>query len=168
MAAGPAWTARCSTGDGLALDLERLVCLEAGLREPLAGRIGGNDVHGRAIDPPQGIPKTVLVPTGTDDDPLYEEWLSSLRGSRVGVRVPQRGDKRELQETGTGNAKEELVRHSRRRANDHNSRAPAPNEPRTAPPDPRRTRARGRRRPAAPSTGKPGVRGSPMGKRKLG
>jgi len=48
-------------------------------------------------DPPQGIPKTVLVPNPTDDDALYEEWLTSLRGSKVRIRVPQRGDKRELQ-----------------------------------------------------------------------
>jgi excinuclease ABC subunit C len=79
-------------------------------------------------DSPQGIPKTVLVPTATDDDPLYEEWLSSLRGSKVTVRVPQRGDKRELLETVTRNAKEEFVRHRLRRASDHNSRAKALNE----------------------------------------
>jgi excinuclease ABC subunit C len=79
-------------------------------------------------DPPQGIPKTVLVPNPTDDDALYEEWLTSLRGSRVQIRVPQRGDKRELQETVTRNAKEEFVRHRLRRSADHNSRAKALNE----------------------------------------
>ena len=52
-------------------------------------------------DPPQGIPKTVFVPVDVDDPELYEEWLSSLRGSKVSVRVPQRGQKRELQETVT-------------------------------------------------------------------
>jgi excinuclease ABC subunit C len=79
-------------------------------------------------DPPQGIPKTVLVPNPTDDDALYEEWLGTLRGSRVSVRVPQRGDKRELQETVARNAKEEFVRHRLRRSADHNSRAKALNE----------------------------------------
>jgi excinuclease ABC subunit C len=79
-------------------------------------------------DPPQGIPNTVLVPTATDDDLLYEEWLSSIRGTKVTLRVPQRGDKRELQETVTRNAKEEFVRHRLRRASDHNSRAKALNE----------------------------------------
>jgi excinuclease ABC subunit C len=79
-------------------------------------------------DPPQGVPKTVLVPTGTDDDPLYEEWLGTLRGTKVALRVPQRGDKRELQETVTRNAKEEFVRHRLRRSADHNSRAKALNE----------------------------------------
>ena len=51
-----------------------------------------------------------------------------MRGSRVQVRVPQRGDKRELHETVTRNAKEEFTRHRLRRAADHNSRARALNE----------------------------------------
>jgi len=79
-------------------------------------------------DPPQGIPKAVLVPVDADDPELYEEWLTSLRGSKVTVRVPQRGQKRELQETVTRNAREEFVRHRLRRATDHNSRARALNE----------------------------------------
>ena len=79
-------------------------------------------------DPPQGIPKAVFVPVDVDDPPLYEEWLSSIRGSKVAVRVPQRGQKRELQETVTRNAREEFVRHRLRRASDHNSRAKALNE----------------------------------------
>ena len=93
-----------------------------------AAELVGDIVEGLYDDPPQGIPKTVLVPTPTDDDALYEEWLCSLRGSKVAVRVPQRGEKRELQETVTRNAKEELVRHRLRRASDHNSRARALNE----------------------------------------
>jgi len=79
-------------------------------------------------DPPQGVPKTVLVPNPTDDDELYEEWLTSLRGSKVDIRVPKRGDKRELQETVARNAHEELVRHRLRRSSDHNARARALNE----------------------------------------
>ena len=47
---------------------------------------------------------------------MYEEWLTQQRGSRVQVRVPQRGDKRELLETVTRNAKEEFTRHRLRRA----------------------------------------------------
>ena len=42
--------------------------------------------------------------------------------------MPQRGDKRALQETVTQNAKEEFVRHRLRRSSDHNSRARALNE----------------------------------------
>lgn len=76
-------------------------------------------------EPPLGVPKTVLVPVASDDVGTYEEWLTHLRGSRVQVRVPQRGDKRELQETVTRNAKEEFVRHRLRRAGDHNARSRA-------------------------------------------
>ena len=48
---------------------------------------------------------------------LYEEWLAMQRGL-AGARsgCPQRGDKRELHETVTRNAKEEFTRHRLRRA----------------------------------------------------
>ncbi len=86
-------------------------------------------LEGLYIDlPPLGVPKQVLVPNESDDPELYEEWLSDLRGSRVSVRVPQRGDKRALLETVTQNAREEFTRHRLRRAADHNSRAKALNE----------------------------------------
>jgi excinuclease ABC subunit C len=78
--------------------------------------------------PPIGMPKQVLVPWDPEDLDLYQRWLSDQRGSAVTIRVPQRGEKRTLQETVTHNAKEELVRHRLRRASDHNSRARALNE----------------------------------------
>jgi excinuclease ABC subunit C len=76
-------------------------------------------------DPILGVPKQVLVPFEADDLATYEEWLSMGRGSRVQVRVPQRGDKRTLLETVTRNAKEEFTRHRLRRASDHNTRSRA-------------------------------------------
>ena len=76
-------------------------------------------------DPILGVPKQVLVPYEADDLATYEEWLSMGRGSRVQVRVPQRGDKRTLLETVTRNAKEEFTRHRLRRASDHNTRSRA-------------------------------------------
>ncbi|MFZ9629516.1 MAG: excinuclease ABC subunit UvrC [Ilumatobacteraceae bacterium] len=76
-------------------------------------------------EPPLGIPKQVLVPVEPEALETYEEWLSELRGSRVQVRVPQRGDKRSLHETVTRNATEEFVRHRLRRASDHNARSRA-------------------------------------------
>jgi excinuclease ABC subunit C len=76
-------------------------------------------------DPILGVPKQVLVPYEADDLATYEEWLSMGRGSRVQVRVPQRGDKRALLETVTRNAKEEFARHRLRRASDHNTRSRA-------------------------------------------
>jgi excinuclease ABC subunit C len=79
-------------------------------------------------DHPVGTPKQVLVPIEPDDPKLYETWLGEQREASVTIRVPQRGDKRTLQDTVTRNAREELVRHRLKRASDHNSRARALNE----------------------------------------
>jgi excinuclease ABC subunit C len=82
-------------------------------------------LEGLYYEPTLGVPRQVLVPDEPDEIDLYELWLSELRGSRVTIRVPQRGDKRALQETVTRNAREEFSRHRLRRAADHNSRARA-------------------------------------------
>jgi excinuclease ABC subunit C len=92
------------------------------------GELVGDVLEGLYDDPPLGVPRTVLVPTEPDDPELYADWLGLLRGSRVDVRVPQRGAKRELQATVTRNATEEFTRHRLRRASDHNARARALNE----------------------------------------
>src|SRR5258706_5971009 len=60
-------------------------------------------------EPPLGVPKQVLVPDEPRDLALYEEWLAMMRGSRVAVRVTQRGDKRELHETAPPKPKEEFT-----------------------------------------------------------
>ena len=72
-----------------------------------------------------GIPKIVLVPVEPDVVAVLEQWLSSLRDSLVEIRVPQRGDKRELHELVTKNARQELDRHRMRRASDHTARSRA-------------------------------------------
>ncbi|HKY65818.1 MAG TPA: excinuclease ABC subunit UvrC [Acidimicrobiales bacterium] len=92
------------------------------------GELVGDVLEGLYDDPPLGVPRTVLVPTDPDDPELYGDWLSHLRGSRVTIRVPQRGAKRDLQATVTRNATEEFTRHRLRRASDHNARAKALNE----------------------------------------
>ncbi|NNE73470.1 MAG: excinuclease ABC subunit UvrC [Acidimicrobiales bacterium] len=79
-------------------------------------------------DNPMGEPKTVFVPELPEAQALYEEWLSHSRGSKVAIRVPQRGEKRSLQETVTRNATESFNRHRMKRATDHNSRSRALNE----------------------------------------
>jgi excinuclease ABC subunit C len=76
-------------------------------------------------EPPLGVPKQVLVPFDPDDQATYEEWLCHIRGSRVQVRVPRRGDRKALLDTVTRNATEEFNRHRLRRASDHNSRSRA-------------------------------------------
>ncbi|MDQ1519152.1 MAG: excinuclease subunit [Actinomycetota bacterium] len=75
--------------------------------------------------PPEDVPKEILAPVAPDDHALYEEFLSHNRGSKVRIRVPQRGGKRDLLATATVNAKESFARHKLRRASDHNARARA-------------------------------------------
>ena len=93
-----------------------------------APELVGNVLEGLYAEAdPDAVPREVLVPEEPDDPDLYTAWLSELRGSKVRVRVPQRGDKRALHATVTQNAKEEFVRHRLKRASDHNARARALN-----------------------------------------
>jgi excinuclease ABC subunit C len=68
------------------------------------------------------IPREILVPSLPPDVATFEALLSDLRGSRVQIRVPQRGDKRTLQETVARNAGQALVLHKTRRASDLTTR----------------------------------------------
>ena len=71
---------------------------------------------------PDTIPREVLVPALPPDAETLEELLTDLRGSRVAIRVPQRGDKRTLQETVARNATEALALHKTKRASDLTTR----------------------------------------------
>ena len=79
-------------------------------------------------EPALGIPKQVLVPVLPESHEAVEKWLSDVRTTQVSVRVPQRGDKRELQETVTMNATKELARHRLKRSADQHSRSLALND----------------------------------------
>jgi excinuclease ABC subunit C len=72
-----------------------------------------------------GIPREILVPELPPDVDALAEWLCRLRGSRVQIRVPQRGDKRALLETVERNAKEAFAQHKLRRAGDLTARSAA-------------------------------------------
>jgi excinuclease ABC subunit C len=56
------------------------------------------------------IPQQVLLPVEVDDADELAEWLTSLRGARVYVRVPQRGEKKRLVEMAKENARYSLNR----------------------------------------------------------
>jgi len=75
--------------------------------------------------PSDGVPRELLVPELPTDLESTVTWLSELRGSHVDLRVPQRGDKRDLMETVTRNAAQALVLHKTRRAGDLTSRSRA-------------------------------------------
>ncbi|MCQ1946956.1 excinuclease ABC subunit UvrC [Arthrobacter sp. zg-Y1171] len=71
------------------------------------------------------IPRQVLVPVLPPDAEELAEWLGGLRGARVDIRVPMRGDKKALMETVARNAADALRLHKSRRAGDITTRSAA-------------------------------------------
>jgi excinuclease ABC subunit C len=70
------------------------------------------------------VPREILVPALPEphDTAVLEELLTELRGSRVRLRVPQRGPKLALMETVARNAKQVMALHKTRRASDLTTR----------------------------------------------
>ncbi|GHD11956.1 excinuclease ABC subunit UvrC [Zhihengliuella salsuginis] len=85
----------------------------------LLQQVYGNDDGG------DRLPREVLVPVEPDDAPKLGEWLGSLRGSNVSLRVPKRGEKATLLETVRENAEQALRLHKSRRAGDITTRSAA-------------------------------------------
>ena len=73
------------------------------------------------------IPKEVLVPSLPDDSGDMEQFLASLRGSTVSLRVPKRGDKAALAKTALENAEHALALYKTRRVSDFAARTEALN-----------------------------------------
>ena len=71
------------------------------------------------------IPKEIIVPATPLDLGVLQKWLTELRGSKVDIRVAQRGDKRALQETAMKNAQHALALYKTRRSTDFTARADA-------------------------------------------
>jgi excinuclease ABC subunit C len=74
------------------------------------------------------VPRELLVPELPGDVEALTEWLCDRRGSKVAIRVPQRGDKKALAETVQRNAEQALVQHKLRRAGDLTARSQALDE----------------------------------------
>ncbi|NGN93329.1 excinuclease ABC subunit UvrC [Nocardioides sp. KC13] len=70
----------------------------------------------------EAIPREILVPALPPDHETLEELLSDVRKAKVRIRVPQRGDKKTLQETVANNAKQALALHKTKRASDLTTR----------------------------------------------
>ena len=98
---------------------------EAGLVDQFLGQFYGDQAEEDDQAGGSAVPREVLVPALPDDVDAVADWLSELRGARVQVRVPQRGDKRALMETVTRNAKEAFTQHKLRRAGDLTARSAA-------------------------------------------
>jgi excinuclease ABC subunit C len=71
------------------------------------------------------VPREVLVPELPEDHQALAELLSEIRGSRVSLRVPQRGDKRALMQTVERNAEQAFLQYKLRRASDLTARSQA-------------------------------------------
>jgi excinuclease ABC subunit C len=71
------------------------------------------------------IPREVLVPELPEDHAALSELLTEQRGSRVALRIPQRGDKRSLLQTVERNAEQAFVQYKLRRASDLSARSQA-------------------------------------------
>ena len=87
-----------------------------------AGLVGAFLLQLYAGEEGSGIPRKILVPALPEDLSELETLLSEARGSRVSISVPQRGDKRTLQETVTQNAVQALALHKTKRASDLTAR----------------------------------------------
>ncbi|BBX92912.1 UvrABC system protein C [Mycolicibacterium boenickei] len=83
------------------------------------------ELGGAADEATNPVPREVLVPVLPPNSDELSAWLSGLRGSRVSLRVPVRGDKRTLAETVARNAHEALAQHKLKRAGDFNARSEA-------------------------------------------
>ena len=76
------------------------------------------DTHGR-------LPREVLVPVAPSNLEDLATWLAGIRGAKVDIRVPQRGDKAALMSTVRENAEHALKLHKTRRAGDITVRSQA-------------------------------------------
>jgi excinuclease ABC subunit C len=79
-------------------------------------------LYAGADDGDDAVPREILVPALPPEHEVFEELLSERRGSRVRIRVPQRGDKRTLQETVARNAGHSLMMHKTKRGTDLTAR----------------------------------------------
>jgi excinuclease ABC subunit C len=117
-------------------DLEAALQVFYVRRGRITGRKGYVVDKVEELDPPQliarflerlytdnEIPKQILVPIEPEDRDLIETWLSEVRGSKVTILVPMRGEKRALLETVTENAKQAFTQHRLKRSTDFAARS---------------------------------------------
>ncbi|MFB7678026.1 excinuclease ABC subunit UvrC [Kitasatospora purpeofusca] len=96
----------------------------AGLVEHALQQLYGG-VGGGAEDRGEAVPREVLVPALPDPVEPVREWLGGLRGAQVDLRIPQRGDKKDLMATVQRNAQQALALHKTKRASDLTTRSRA-------------------------------------------
>jgi len=98
---------------------------EAGLVDQFLIQFYGDQAELAEEGETSPVPREVLVPALPEDADAMADLLTELRGSRVQIRIPQRGDKRALMETLERNAKDAFQLHKLRRAGDLTARSAA-------------------------------------------
>lgn len=83
------------------------------------------NVYGKDATFASDVPREVLVPILPTDSDALGQWLTQIRGAKVDLRIPQRGDKRALAETALTNAKHALSLYKMRRTADFSARTEA-------------------------------------------
>jgi excinuclease ABC subunit C len=82
-------------------------------------------VYGEDAEVQGRLPREVLVPVEPSNAQDLAVWLAGIRGAKVDIRVPQRGDKAALMSTVRENAEHALRLHKSRRAGDLTVRSQA-------------------------------------------
>lgn len=82
------------------------------------------------LAPISPVPREIIVPISIPEDRQeeLESWLSNMRGSKVSIRVAERGEKRALMERANENASQALTRIKSSRINSIDIRTEAMNE----------------------------------------
>jgi excinuclease ABC subunit C len=80
-------------------------------------------VYGEEGETQGRLPREILVPEEPSNAAELAQWLAGLRGAKVDVRVPRRGDKAALMSTVRENAEHALKLHKSRRAGDLTNRS---------------------------------------------
>ena len=84
------------------------------------------NVYGSIENAEPNLPaREVLVPELPEDADALGQWLTQVRGAKVDLRIPQRGDKAALAATALTNAKHALSVYKTRRSSDFTARADA-------------------------------------------
>jgi excinuclease ABC subunit C len=93
--------------------------------EPLTPAEMVNALLQEAYETAESVPAEVLVPVTPSEGEVLGAYLRGLRGAAVSIRVPTRGKKAELAQSGAKNAKQVLDQHRLKRASDLTTRSAA-------------------------------------------
>ena len=93
--------------------------------EPLTPAEMVNVLLQEAYGTAESVPAEVLVPVVPSESEVIGTFLSGLRGAAVSVRVPTRGKKAELAQSGAKNAQQVFDQHRLKRASDLTTRSAA-------------------------------------------